>query len=120
MAMGAALMLLAGGKTRHADRVYKKHGRIPINLVGRVFGRLRVVAFANAGDDGRLRWRCYCDPKLDGCGATIVARGSHLRGGIVRSCGCLRREMASQRARTRNDRRGMVVALRALETLRCT
>jgi hypothetical protein len=56
-----------------------------VEMTGERFGRLVVVEF-----DSLRRyayWKCRCD-----CGATRIARGSHLRLGIIQSCGCLRRE----------------------------
>lgn len=49
--------------------------------VGTRFGRLRVVSMPRVG-----QYVCRCD-----CGAGVVARGSELRSGKRRSCGCLLR-----------------------------
>lgn len=65
-----------------------------IDLTGRVFGRLRVVSFANSAGS-RARWNCVCEPQHGGCGATCVAVGTMLKDGTTRSCGCLRREVAA-------------------------
>ena len=63
---------------------------------GERFGRLVVVEElpASANDGNRL-YRCICD-----CGAGRVVKSKHLRGGGVRSCGCLRSEVTSNRMRT--------------------
>lgn len=50
-----------------------------LDLTGRLFGRLRVVAFA-----GDRKWHCVCE-----CGQEKVAIGKLLTGGKTRSCGCL-------------------------------
>lgn len=67
--------------------------RVP--MVGKTFGRLTVVEQAPtpAGKTGREAWyRCRCQ-----CGGEITTRGTSLRRGITRSCGCLRREENQQR-----------------------
>lgn len=67
--------------------------RVP--MVGKTFGRLTVVeqAPAPAGKTGREAWyRCRCQ-----CGGEITTRGTSLRRGITRSCGCLRREETQRR-----------------------
>ena len=72
------------------------------NLIGRKFGRLTVIARApdHIGKDGRkeIMWECLCD-----CGNPnpVVVMGSNLkrknRG--TQSCGCLARELSSERAK---------------------
>lgn len=56
-------------------------------MINRRFGRLVVQRQAKGRRDGRLLWSCACD-----CGREAVATTSGLRGGDVRSCGCLRVE----------------------------
>lgn len=53
-----------------------------MDLEGQRFGRLTVVSFAAAEPP---RWDCVCD-----CGATTVVRGTYLRCGDTKSCGCLK------------------------------
>jgi len=63
-----------------------------INAMGKKFGRLRVIEKAeNKGK--HTAWLCKCD-----CGAKKVVTTGHLtrKNNPVRSCGCLRREMASK------------------------
>lgn len=67
-------------------------GRPALNLIGRRFGRLTVVA--QAPTLKYSRWRCVCD-----CGATKVVNSNSLNYGDVRSCGCLRREQQSANLR---------------------
>lgn len=52
-----------------------------IDLTGRVFGKLTVIA-----RNGTL-WDCQCN-----CGGRKLVNGNQLRGGHTRSCGCLVRE----------------------------
>lgn len=60
-----------------------------IDLTGKVFGRLTVLARAeNKGRD--VAWTCVCE-----CGTTLVVRGSGLRDGTSQSCGCLHRDIVS-------------------------
>lgn len=61
-----------------------------INLIGLRFGRLLVQEFAPSST-GRAAFLCICD-----CGQTKVTPSTYLRTGTVRSCGCLRREAASE------------------------
>lgn len=56
------------------------------DFTGERFGRLTVESHV-----GRGRWRCRCD-----CGGVHVgAFSAHLRNGLIKSCGCLAREMAA-------------------------
>lgn len=81
-----------------------------LDLVGRRFERLKVVAFAGTREDARGRrrstWTCACD-----CGAEHVADGTALKLGMVKSCGCLRRETAP--ANAARARRGSAASARA-------
>lgn len=71
--------------------------RTLIDLTGRTFGRLKVIKRVT-GDGGysqpRPRWLCECE-----CGNKAVVLGANLRSGMTRSCGCLRSEKASTRAK---------------------
>lgn len=58
-----------------------------IELTGLHFGRLTVLERIQSTPDGRTVWRCQC-----ACGASHQARGKDLRLGLIRSCGCLRKE----------------------------
>lgn len=60
----------------------------PLNLVGLVFGRLRVIERGDRPDNGGpRRWRCLCS-----CGAIKDVRASSLWRGNAQSCGCLAKE----------------------------
>lgn len=67
-----------------------------IDLTGRRFGRLTVIARA-ASRDKNLRWHCRCD-----CGKETVVVGVSLRGGATKSCGCKRIESSRERALRRH------------------
>lgn len=66
-----------------------------VQLEGRRFGRLTVVAFAEMGTHSRSKWLCLCD-----CGKQTVTWAYRLHNGRVRSCGCLHREMVAAQFRT--------------------
>lgn len=60
------------------------------DMVGMKFYRLLVVSQAPSRKSGKTRysmWNCVCD-----CGNLLVQRGSRLRSGRIKSCGCLMRE----------------------------
>lgn len=63
-----------------------------INLEGKRFGRLLVVQCVGADNRGEALWECTCD-----CGNNTVVRGSHLRRGLIQSCGCYARELSIAR-----------------------
>jgi hypothetical protein len=62
-----------------------------LDLTGQRFGRLTVIGVAPASRGGRTQWTCLCD-----CHREHVASTASLRGGDVRSCGCLRRDVSRQ------------------------
>lgn len=66
------------------------------NLIGQRFGRLVVIERAENGKDGRVRWLCKCD-----CGNNKIVIGKLLLHGDTKSCGCLNKEKASERAHNR-------------------
>ena len=70
------------------------HDRKRVDMIDRVFGRLIVVDLHDITPLGQRRWLCLCE-----CGQSSVAYGGHLRAGRIRSCGCLRRDVAPDRAR---------------------
>lgn len=63
-------------------------------ITGRRTGRLVATRFAGADAKGRSLWYFLCD-----CGSEVVRIPSNMGGGPVPSCGCWRRETASQRGR---------------------
>ncbi len=60
--------------------------QLPIEMLGRRFGRLLVLEHAAPTWQGYRRWLCRCD-----CGTTKVILGAALRAGDTQSCGCKRR-----------------------------
>ena len=65
-----------------------------VMMIGKKFGRLTVSALIDEKRDGsRQFWyKCLCD-----CGSEIEVRGTSLRNGDTKSCGCLRTEMLRKR-----------------------
>ena len=62
-----------------------------LELTGLRFGRLTVIGVAHR--IGGVHWKCRCD-----CGSENVVRGSNLKSGKVKSCGCLARDAALRRS----------------------
>jgi hypothetical protein len=67
------------------DENYKpKPGKFK-DITGQKFGRLTVTSVYSRDAVGTILWRAVCD-----CGNAIIARGTALRWGEPKSCGCLR------------------------------
>ena len=71
-----------------------------VDLVGKKFGRLTVLEKMPKGK-GESWWLCECE-----CGNRKVARGSSLKNGAVRSCGCLAKEVAREHGRKMMTKHG--------------
>lgn len=71
-----------------------------IDLTGQRFGRLTVVRRAEHKQGRMFMWECVCD-----CGTKTIVRGTHLRQGRVKSCGCIRRETTSK-TKTKHGQQG--------------
>lgn len=56
-----------------------------IDLTDQVFGSLRVLSEAIDKNYAHTYWNCQCK-----CGSVTIVRGSSLRDGAIRSCGCAR------------------------------
>lgn len=56
-------------------------------LEGKTFGRLRVKEYV-----GKSKYLCECE-----CGNEKIIRADHLRSGATKSCGCLNKELSSQK-----------------------
>lgn len=70
--------------------------------IGDVFERLTVQGRAEDAvtpcGTTRVMWTCQC-----ACGQLRVVNAQHLRNGKIRSCGCLRKELATERAHTHGE-----------------
>ena len=58
-----------------------------IDLTGKSFGKLTVIAQVSSSQKGQLQWLCECT-----CGKQAIVRGCHLRSGHTTSCGCNAKE----------------------------
>lgn len=75
-----------------------------MNLIGKRFGKLYVIEKTNekAKNNGEYKYMCVCD-----CGKKILVRGSNLKYGNSKSCGCtgvLKRSYISKGYRKNNIR----------------
>lgn len=70
-----------------------------MNLAGRVFGALTVVAlgapYRPSKGQSQRQWVCACL-----CGKTTVVRTGHLTSGATKSCGCMRTSGSHGQSRT--------------------
>ena len=65
----------------------------PIDLTGETFGYFTVLERAHNNKDGRTMWLCRCK-----CGNERIVSGKCLRNGHTKSCGCLAKEINSERS----------------------
>lgn len=65
-----------------------------LNLVGQKFHKLTVLERAGKTPAGQWMYKCLCD-----CGQETVTRTGCLRGGHVKSCGCLSRNKGARCSR---------------------
>lgn len=86
-----------------------------IDLTGRRFGRLVVIARATKPGEGHVRWRCICD-----CGTLCTAAGRDLRWDDTKSCGCWYVDTRRTGARTHGRARTSIYATWQAMKDRCT
>ncbi len=71
-----------------------------LNLLGQRFGRLVVIDSEPFIKNKDSLWKCKCD-----CGNIIITRGTRLKYGVTKSCGCLRKDtMRETQKRTAEQR----------------
>jgi len=58
-----------------------------IDLTGKKYGKLLVTGFSHLNNTKHAYWHVICD-----CGTVKTVRSQHLKGGMVKACGCLRGE----------------------------
>ena len=63
-----------------------------IDLTGMTFGYLTVIKRVENSNAGKARWLCRCK-----CGREKEVVGSHLRNGLIVSCGCFSAQIARKR-----------------------
>jgi hypothetical protein len=84
----------------HRDRVIEVGKSKLINLVGMKFGRLTVIERTDKpktvnSERHEAYWLCVCE-----CGKNTVVKGAALRQGLIKSCGCLLKEVSSEIGKT--------------------
>src|ERR1700740_1627845 len=73
-----------------------------IDRIGQRYGRLVVLRRGYRGPSvHNAYWVCLCD-----CGNETLVQACNLKYGIIRSCGCLNREVAKQKATHGHTRNG--------------
>lgn len=66
-----------------------------MDLTGQRFSRLLIVKDTGYRTKSKeIKWECLCD-----CGNTHISSTGNIRSGSVRSCGCLAKELSSERAK---------------------
>lgn len=64
--------------------LYEKNSKAHLkNEIGNEYGYLTVISRANNANNGEAVWHCKCK-----CGKEIDVKGSYLRSGNTKSCGC--------------------------------
>ncbi len=66
------------------------------DLTGQKFNRLTVLGLGKRNASGQIQWKCKCD-----CGNIVLATTTYLKTGHTKSCGCLNRESASKRLKSK-------------------
>lgn len=78
-----------------------------VDLTGERYGKLVVLKLDHI-EKSRRYWECQCD-----CGNTTVVVEGNLKGGITRSCGCLKKgnpqagKIITKQVKTRNNQGGV-------------
>ncbi len=68
------------------------------DLKNQRFDRLIVLEFSHVDKFSKSHWKCQCD-----CGNTIIVSAGSLKKGHTKSCGCLRKEIASEHGKQYKD-----------------
>lgn len=84
-----------------------------LDLVGKQFGKLHVIRYANSHDNYTY-WECKCS-----CGNTCIVKGRDLVRGHKKSCGCLVSEVITERNSTHNKSKTRLYSIYAGIKKRC-
>lgn len=76
-----------------------------VNLTGRQFARLTVIARAPLTKNWRTKWLCKC-----ACGNQTTVDAYHLKHGQIKSCGCLAKELTAMRSITHGETVGRKIS----------
>lgn len=68
-----------------------------MNIIGKRFGRLTVKVLIGKDRHRNLLWSCKCD-----CGGQTITRTNSLNMGLVKSCGCLVRDIGERKTESHN------------------
>jgi hypothetical protein len=83
-----------------------------INLIGMRFGMLLVTGLAGTNKWRQTRWECLCD-----CGnMTVISGGNPLRGGGIKSCGCLKHKESFRSLKIEGKKYGRLLVLKRIRT----
>lgn len=74
---------LRNGKTKSCGCLVYNNKKNIKDLSGKIFGLLKVIKDSGERQNGNVMWECECQS----CGEIILARGSHLISGDIKSCG---------------------------------
>lgn len=77
------------GTVRERQQIVRRFN----DLTGKLFGSLKVLAYAGTDRHGRRKWRVCCAR----CGDEKIALAANLLSGRSKTCGCVQREKARQR-----------------------
>lgn len=69
-----------------------------IDMLGKKFNKLTVIADAGSNKNGRAMWLCQCD-----CGNQTVVMGKYIRNGHTKSCGCAIKDVDRSKLRKHNE-----------------
>lgn len=85
---GWSIREIAGQTGRSYDfvRKYLTNDIRKFDLTGEIFGRLTVIGFDHKAN-GHKYYKCKCE-----CGNEHIASACNLKSGMIKSCGCLKRE----------------------------
>jgi len=65
-----------------------------LKLKGEKFGMLTVLSHRGTDRNGQMKWACKCE-----CGNRHVTISTRLKRGLVKSCGCIKPEVARKNLR---------------------
>lgn len=85
---------LRKGYTKSCGDKKHKKGMNCIDLTGKQFGMLTVLARSDKSNNGEVRWDCQCE-----CGNIKDISGEALRYGMTHSCGCMHYEWVSSKVK---------------------
>lgn len=62
-----------------------------LDLTGKKINRLKILQYAGLDSQKNTIWKCLCD-----CGTIVTIRGSSIKRGTTKSCGCIQKEHAAK------------------------